>query len=95
MPKPTDRPAPTEQPALTDALVRLAAALELRAAGDSNAPTYLDMAVIADDLSTKLHELARALIAHSRDREGHSWADVGGAFGVTRQAAMRRWTTDS
>lgn len=88
---PATSPVP-HQSDLAAALTRLAHSLELRADAQPAAPSYLEMAVLADEISQKLHELARAMIVASRDTERSSWADVGDAFGVTRQAAMRRWT---
>ncbi|HEX9682446.1 MAG TPA: hypothetical protein VGA13_05150 [Acidimicrobiales bacterium] len=78
-------------PDLADALVRLADALDDRRTGRP-APSYLEMAVIADGLRRQLDELARMLVEASRAADRTTWADVGRAFGVTRQAAMRRWT---
>lgn len=91
MPPSAKPPVPHDQRDLAAALVRLAEALEADRLVPSSAPTYLDMAVLADGISVQLHELARLLIATSRSAEDSSWADVGAAFGVTRQAAMRRW----
>lgn len=93
MPTPSTPSAEVDQPDLAAALVRLAEALEADRSVSPNAPTYLEMAVLAEGISTQLHELARLLIVTSRSSESSSWADVGTAFGVTRQAAMRRWTS--
>jgi hypothetical protein len=90
-------PAPNggsiEPPHLAAALIQLAEALNARQLAAPEAPTYLQMAALSEQLSGQLHELARMLIATGRDADGDSWADVGAVFGVTRQAAMRRWTS--
>lgn len=85
----TDRPI--HHPELVTALTRLADSLDRRDADEPEAPSYLDMAALADTISDQLHELARMLVGAARAREHASWSDVGSAFGVTRQAAMRRW----
>lgn len=80
-----------QHPDLAAALARLADALDRRQDNLPNAPSYLEMAALADRISDQLHELAKMLIASARVHEKASWTDVGHAFGVTRQAAMRRW----
>lgn len=94
MPTTYTPPDPIDQPDLAAALIRLAEALEADRSVAPGAPTYLDMAILAEGISVQLHELARLLIATSRSSEGSSWADIGTGFGVTRQAAMRRWSTN-
>jgi hypothetical protein len=82
---PTD---PIQLPDLADALVRLADSLDRRS--DDDGASHLDMAVLADSIARQLHGLAALLVARARS-DGATWAEVGGAFGVTRQAALRRW----
>lgn len=79
---------PIQLPELADALGRLAEALDRRPGVDGT--SHLDMAVLADSISRQLHGLAGLLVARART-DGASWAEVGAAFGVTRQAALRRW----
>lgn len=79
---------------LAEALSSLAESLDRRHEGDADAPSYLDMAVLADNISQQLTELTRMLITAARANENAKWSTVGDAFGVTRQAAMRRWTAD-
>ncbi len=81
-----------QHPNLVAALTRLADSLDQRESEAPNVPSYLVMAALADQISDQLHELARMLVTAARAHEKASWADVGDAFGVTRQAAMRRWT---
>lgn len=81
-----------QHPDLAAALAQLADALDRRHDEVPDAPSYLEMAALADQISSQLHELAKMLIAAARAHEKSSWTDVGHAFGVTRQAAMRRWT---
>lgn len=82
-------------PSLAEAMFQLADALKAREVGKTSSPTYLEMATIADKVSVQLHELARCLVAAARSNENATWADVGVAFGVTRQAALRRWSMPS
>lgn len=79
---------PIQLPELADALGRLAEALDRRP-GDV-AVSHLDMAVLAESISHQLRGLAELLVMRAR-ADGATWADVGVAFGVTRQAALRRW----
>lgn len=81
-----------QHPDLAEALAQLADALDRRHEDLPDAPSYVEMAALADQISTQLHDLAKMLIAAARVHEKASWTDVGQAFGVTRQAAMRRWT---
>lgn len=81
-----------QHPDLAAALARLADALDRRHDDLPDAPSYLEMAALADQIGTQLHDLAKMLITAARAHEKASWTDVGQAFGVTRQAAMRRWT---
>lgn len=90
MPKGSD--TDIQHPDLAAALAQLADALDRRRQDVSDAPSYLEMAALADNISQQLHDLARMLVTAARAQDGASWTDVGGAFGVTRQAAMRRWT---
>lgn len=82
---PTD---PIRLPDLADALVRLADSLDR--GPDEDGASHLDMAVLADSISRQLHGLAAFLVARAR-ADGATWTEVGAAFGVTRQAALRRW----
>lgn len=84
---------PIQHPDLADALVQLADALDRRAAGAA-APSHLAMAVLAEHISQEVHELTRSLVELARSEDRATWAEVGHAFGVTRQAALRRWRTD-
>ena len=43
------------------------------------------------DLEPFIHEVAREAIAELRTRHGHTWEDIGGELGVTRQSAWERW----
>lgn len=81
-----------QHPDLAEALSSLAESLDRRHDGEPDAPSYLEMAVLADHISQQLNELTRMLISAARAYENAKWSTVGEAFGVTRQAAMRRWT---
>lgn len=43
------------------------------------------------DLSNAAEEAIRVCVARLRDDQGYSWAHVGAALGVTRQAAQQRF----
>ena len=79
---------PIHLPDLADALVRLAEALDPQPGDDS--VSHLAMAVLADSISHQLRGLAGLLVSRARS-DGATWGEVGAAFGVTRQAALRRW----
>lgn len=79
---------PIQLPDLAHALVRLADALDRLPKGDGT--SNLEMAVLAESISHQLHSLAGLLVARAR-ADGATWAEVGATFGVTRQAALRRW----
>lgn len=81
---------PIQHPALVNALVQLADALDRRSVS-AGGPSPLTMAVLADQIAEQVHELAHSLVGLARSEDGASWADIGQAFGVTRQAALRRW----
>lgn len=85
---------PIQNPTLVDALLQLADALDRRSVAPTGGLGPLDMAVLADQIAGQVHELARSLVGLARSEDGASWADVGQAFGVTRQAALRRWRTE-
>ena len=90
---PEDPSTDIQHPDLAAGLARLADALDRRHDDVLDAPSYLEMAALADHISEQLHDLARMLVTAGRANEKASWTDVGHAFGVTRQAAMRRWGT--
>lgn len=54
---------------------------------------HLDRAVAALRLSEAAERFARAEVIAAREFEGASWADVGNAFGVSRQTAHERFRT--
>ena len=83
---------PIEHPDLADALIMLAEALDHRSGG-ARVRNHLAMAVLADHISQQVHELTRSLVGLARSEDRATWAEVGQAFGVTRQAALRRWRT--
>lgn len=84
---------PIQHPSLVDALAQLADALDRRSVSATGGLSPLAMAVLADQIAEQVHELARSLVSLARSEDGASWADIGQAFGVTRQAALRRWRT--
>ena len=57
--------------------------------GDPTA--HLDCAAVALDLAAEADTYARAEVIAARELDGASWADVGAALGMTRQAAHERF----
>lgn len=49
-----------------------------------------DVSELADFAEVELPEALRQVVAAMRE-DGRSWADVGRAFGITRQAAYQRF----
>ena len=58
------------------------------ASGDIDALTGLA------DLSADLDQAMADAITALRARHSYSWADIGRALGITRQAAQKRWAGD-
>lgn len=50
----------------------------------------LDRLLVAAGLHEFLDQLMPALAKEAREKEGHTWADVGEALHITRQAAYQR-----
>ncbi len=63
----------------------------IAAGGDPSA--HLDRAAIALELAAEADTYARAEVMAARELDGASWADVGAALGMTRQAAHERFRT--
>jgi hypothetical protein len=59
--------------------------------GDPSA--HLDRAAIALEFAAEADTYARAEVMAARELDGASWADVGAALGMTRQAAHERFRT--
>ncbi len=55
--------------------------------------THLDKAVLSLRLAEAADWLARVEVVAAREHDGASWADVGQALGVNRQAAHERFRT--
>jgi hypothetical protein len=72
--------------------IALRAALRVRHAAQptEDAAGHLTTAHLALDLADQLHRLAGVHVDLAR-RNGCTWADVGAAFGVTRQSAHQRF----
>jgi hypothetical protein len=68
----------------------------LRAYGRRAAAGELDPADLAElvELRRELDEATGSAVA-SMKAAGYSWADIGNALGMTRQAAQQRWTIDT
>ena len=62
-------------------------------ASETDLGTHLDRAVAALELSAAAERYARAEVIAARELDGASWADVGKAFGVSRQTAHERFRT--
>ncbi len=55
--------------------------------------THLDKAVLSLRVAEAAEWLARVEVMAAREREDASWADVGRALGINRQAAHERFRT--
>jgi hypothetical protein len=67
-------------------LTRVLAAYARRVGtGDIEALTHLAR------LATNIEAATRTAVTELRHEHGYSWADIGRALGVTRQAAQQRW----
>ncbi len=62
-------------------------------AGGRQKVTHLDKAVLSLRLAEAADWLARVEVVAAREHDGASWADVGQALGVNRQAAHERFRT--
>ncbi len=62
-------------------------------AGGRRETTHLDKAVLSLRLAEAADWLARAEVMAARKHEDASWADVGQALGINRQAAHERFRT--
>ncbi len=57
----------------------------------------LDLLATASATAVELTDTTDALLSHFVDRSrraGHSWSEIGGALGVTKQAVQKRFTAD-
>jgi hypothetical protein len=59
----------------------------------SEEATHLDKAVLSLRLAEAADWLARVEVVAAREHEDASWADVGQALGINRQAAHERFRT--
>lgn len=66
---------------------------EVVSAAGGDAATHIDRAAVALEFAAAADTYARAEVMAARDRDGASWADVGAALGMTRQAAHERFRT--
>ncbi len=62
-------------------------------AGSRQKATHLEKAVLSLRLAEAADWLARVEVTAAREHDGASWADVGQALGVNRQAAHERFRT--
>ncbi len=60
-------------------------------AGGRQKATHLDKAVLSLRLAEAADWVARVEVIAAREQDGASWADVGQALGVNRQAAHERF----
>jgi len=77
---------PREASEVADAVSRMMRALARRASsGDLQA--LVEMAALQGELRAQMRRAATELRLH----HGYSWADLGLALGISRQAAEQRW----
>ncbi len=62
-------------------------------AGGRRKASHLDKAVLSLRLAEAADWIARIEVIAAREQDGASWADVGQALGVNRQAAHERFRT--
>lgn len=60
-----------------------------------DAPRYLDVAVLALELSQAMERLAGDHIGLARELDKVTWEDVGAAFGISMQSAHHRFREQS
>jgi hypothetical protein len=58
----------------------------VRRVGQGDLEALTDLAALETELGTALHDAVHGLRA-----QGYSWADIGNACAITRQAAHQRW----
>lgn len=66
---------------------------ELVTAAGADSSSHLDRAAIALRLAAEADTYARVEVMAARELDEASWADVGSALGMTRQAAHERFRT--
>ena len=77
----------TETPEYRAMMVRMLRAYGRRVA-DADDVDLGDMVGLRDELEAAIADAVRG----QRERHGRSWADIGRALGITRQAAQQRYT---
>lgn len=85
----TRTPRVRETPEVAGAARRMIRAVGERAATDVDALPLL--AQLRDQVDTELRRAVEAARDQQRNRVPYSWADVGRALGITRQAAQQRF----
>lgn len=65
----------------------------LEQAGDTRRP-FAERVRAADDAARLAKRYLADIVAYGLAMEGHTWADVGEALGVTRQAAFQRFRSN-
>jgi hypothetical protein len=75
--------------------VTLARAIDRRASEPTEAPGYLQLAVLVADVQRNLDDLTRLLIHYARRYEGTTWAEVARTFGVSRPTVYKRFGEQS
>jgi hypothetical protein len=86
------RAMPSEIDRLAEIALRAALTAAYATRPEEDTAGHLATARFAFDLAEALHRLAGVQVDLAR-RSGCTWADVGSAFGVTRQSAHQRFFT--
>ena len=73
---------------IVDVLVGMAVLLQI---GPAASRPYLDLAVLAIELSQAMEWIAGEHVALARELDGVTWEDVGEAFGISMQSAHHRF----
>lgn len=66
---------------------------DLVTASGADPSSHLDRAAVALRLAAEADTYARVEVMEARELDAASWADVGNALGMTRQAAHERFRT--
>jgi hypothetical protein len=78
---------PVENDRFAAMLRRMLRAMGRRAVTDGDLDALADMVAIHDEMAALIGDTVEGL----RVDRGYSWADIGRAAGVSRQAAQQRW----
>jgi hypothetical protein len=82
--------SPVPLAALTARLTEQASVLAGQLANPVSQPAYLDLVRLAEEVDELAGQVLKLCVQQCRDA-GHTWQEIGGLLGVTRQAAFQRF----